>query len=102
MQYFYYSTLKTLIFTGKYAANVSNQVPMSVDILPKSRGMFPLGMKHSTYYVKSRIALVGDSAHRIHPMAGQGVNLGFGDVKSLVDKIDRSCRLGKDFGTLLN
>jgi len=87
---------------GKYASNVSHQVPMSIDILPKSRGMFPLGMKHSTYYVKSRIALIGDSAHRIHPMAGQGVNLGFGDVKSLVENIDKSCRLGRDLGALEN
>ena len=74
------------------------QTPVTVDILPKSRGMFPLGMKHSSYYVKSRIALIGDSAHRIHPMAGQGVNLGFGDAKCLADTIKKSQTFGSDYG----
>ena len=77
------------------------QVPFTVDMLPKSRGVFPLGMKHSSYYVKSRVALIGDAAHRIHPMAGQGVNLGFGDAKCLVDTINMSSSYGSDYGMLI-
>ena len=87
-----------IFFPGKYAGQSMMQAPTTVDILPKSRGMFPLGMKHSSYYVKSRIALIGDSAHRIHPMAGQGVNLGFGDAKCLADTIKKSQTYGNDHG----
>ena len=47
--------------------------------------MFPLKMSHATDYVKPGLVLVGDAAHRIHPMAGQGVNLGFGDAAKLAE-----------------
>lgn len=69
-------------------------------VLSDSRGMFPLGMKHANYYAKSRVALIGDSAHRIHPMAGQGVNLGFGDARGLTETIERSIHNGQDFGEI--
>ncbi|TYZ67456.1 hypothetical protein PybrP1_011389 [[Pythium] brassicae (nom. inval.)] len=48
-----------------------------------ARVAFPLKMKHATSYVKPGVALLGDSAHTIHPLAGQGLNLGFADVHSL-------------------
>lgn len=47
-------------------------------------GSFPLRRQSALHYVKDRTILLGDAAHSIHPMAGQGVNLGFRDVKKLL------------------
>ncbi|MBA6230990.1 MULTISPECIES: FAD-dependent oxidoreductase [unclassified Colwellia] len=47
------------------------------------KGAFPLTRRHANTYQKNRVLLLGDAAHTINPMAGQGVNLGFKDVKAL-------------------
>jgi 2-polyprenylphenol 6-hydroxylase len=63
---------------------------------------FPLIKRHSSRYLDKRIALIGDAAHTIHPLAGQGVNLGFQDVDCLAKTIMRLQRQGRDFSLLQN
>lgn len=65
-----------------------------------ARAVFPLRLFETLNYVKPRLALVGDAAHTIHPLAGQGVNLGLADVASLMDVIVEALNDKKDIGDL--
>ncbi|ELU12926.1 hypothetical protein CAPTEDRAFT_155426 [Capitella teleta] len=79
----------------------SQQLPPAVvGIEMSTRGGFPLGLCHATHYVGNRIALIGDAAHRVHPLAGQGVNLGFGDVTCLAEKLSNAVSNGCDLGAI--
>jgi 2-octaprenyl-6-methoxyphenol hydroxylase len=60
---------------------------------------FPLGLTLARNFVKPRFALAGDAAHGIHPIAGQGLNLGFRDVAALAETIVEAHRLGLDIGS---
>ncbi|WP_375290266.1 UbiH/UbiF/VisC/COQ6 family ubiquinone biosynthesis hydroxylase [Qipengyuania sp.] len=62
------------------------------------RSSFPLGFHHTARITADRLALVGDAAHGIHPIAGQGLNLGLRDVGALVEVLDAGARLGLEPG----
>ena len=66
--------------------------------LESERKVFPLTGRYAHDFAGHRLALVGDAAHTIHPLAGQGVNLGFMDAAELVAEVRRLHREGKDFG----
>jgi 2-octaprenyl-6-methoxyphenol hydroxylase len=62
------------------------------------RWSFPLGLVHAERYVDTRLVLVGDAAHGLHPIAGQGYNLGVRDIAALVEVLVDTKRLGLDVG----
>jgi 2-octaprenyl-6-methoxyphenol hydroxylase len=64
------------------------------------RRAFPLGLTLARGFVAERFALAGDSAHGIHPISGQGLNLGFKDVAALAETVIDADRLGMDIGAL--
>jgi len=60
-----------------------------------ARFVFPLRQRHALDYVKEGVVLVGDAAHTIHPLAGQGVNLGLLDAKALAEELQRGIEAGR-------
>jgi len=62
------------------------------------RSTYPLGFHHAAQITSQRLALVGDSAHAMHPIAGQGLNVGFRDVAALTQVLVEGARLGLDLG----
>ncbi|XP_017755234.1 PREDICTED: ubiquinone biosynthesis monooxygenase COQ6, mitochondrial [Eufriesea mexicana] len=82
-------------------SGVVRQLQPSVStIVEGSRAAFPLQFGHSVSYVQIGTVLVGDAAHRIHPLAGQGVNLGFGDVTVLVQLLAEAVSTGASLGDI--
>ncbi len=66
--------------------------------LAAPRSSYPLGFHHAHRITANRLALIGDAAHAIHPIAGQGVNLGFRDAAALAQVLVEGARLGLDLG----
>ena len=65
------------------------------------RGVFPLRQCHAVDYVQQGVALIGDAAHSIHPLAGQGINLGIKDVAVLSEELGRAWQQGTALGSEL-
>jgi 2-octaprenyl-6-methoxyphenol hydroxylase len=78
-------------FTGGYLGKLT---------LTSERRLFPVQLFQSQHYVRSRLALVGDAAHRCHPVAGQGLNLGIRDAAALAQVIQEAYAKGEDIGDL--
>lgn len=66
----------------------------------EQRFAFPLRQRHAIDYAIHRVVLLGDAAHSIHPLAGQGANLGFADVEVLVDEVSRALTRDVDIGDI--
>ncbi|KAI8940049.1 hypothetical protein NX059_003768 [Plenodomus lindquistii] len=80
----------------------SRAIPMRVSaVQPGTVASFPLRMRHADTYTGERVALVGDAAHTIHPLAGQGLNQGQGDAAALVRTISHAVQTGQDIGSTL-
>jgi len=77
--------------------------PLVTSIQPGSVAGFPLRMSHAEVYigegVGARTALVGDAAHTVHPLAGQGLNMGLADVEALAECIREAVFVGADIGS---
>lgn len=72
---------------------------LGVVVSCERRFSFPLKQRHAKQYVKRGIVLVGDAAHTIHPLAGQGVNQGFKDADALADEIAQAYVKGADISS---
>lgn len=63
------------------------------------RYAFPLYERHVEHYVKNRLALIGDAAHSLHPLAGQGLNLGLADAACLAETVLEALHKGRDYSS---
>lgn len=77
------------------------EVPGNMEWVSERAG-YPLTLAHAKQYVSHRVALVGDALHRIHPLAGQGVNLGFADAAVLAEVLLNATETRKDIGEKYN
>jgi 2-octaprenyl-6-methoxyphenol hydroxylase len=83
-------------FAGEAQAAMGGFLGKIAMLAPRSS--FPLGFHHAAQITAQRLALVGDAGHAIHPIAGQGLNLGFRDVAALAEVLVEGARLGLDLG----
>jgi 2-octaprenylphenol hydroxylase len=92
----YLQQLEKKDFLQELTQSSDHQLAKMLDC--SDRILFPLSMIHAKNYVKPRIALIGDSAHKIHPLAGQGLNLGLADAYKLHEIILETHKKQRDIG----
>ena len=73
-----------------------NQRFGQIELVTKAKS-FPLIERHVNRYYRKGIVLIGDAAHSVHPLAGQGANLGFADVTALIQTLDKAKQSGRNF-----
>nr|CCA23565.1 ubiquinone biosynthesis monooxygenase putative [Albugo laibachii Nc14] len=93
------NTTQTIMAVGAMADRF--QAPPKVTDITGDRVHFPLKMSHAITYCRPGVALVGDSAHAIHPLAGQGLNLGLADAEALVNVLSEGVACGESLSSPL-
>lgn len=85
---------------GEFSARVTEASAAVLGRLEPAgpRASFPLRLLHARQYAAQRVALIGDAAHTVHPLAGQGINLAFLDAAALVDVVGEAVEAGDDPG----
>ena len=85
-------------FNNALSKAFGNKLGDIVNISERAR--FPLKLRHADHYVETGFALVGDAAHTIHPLAGQGVNIGLLDAATLAEVVLDAHNKGRELGSL--
>lgn len=97
----YIESLPWITGPGTLSTRERFEVPPKVINVVSERMAFPLSLMHAHNYASSQVVLIGDAAHAVHPLAGQGVNLGFGDASSLAKVIAEGLSLGADIADVI-
>lgn len=84
------------------ALTAASNSKLGMTVLETKRSAFPLTMRYARQWAKDGVVLVGDAAHTIHPLAGQGANLGMQDALVLAETLSSLSASGKDIGLYKN